>query len=151
MKISLILCLVFSLSIGGLYSQNKTIKGKVITESLEISPYASIVINDTVKIGKTDLNGYFQIEIPITLRKLLFMGVGMETASIELVDKCQEIEVVMLSSFTYDFMSLKKVDRRRKKRFKKLTELRREAFEKGIFQTANVCYIQEFIPYSKKK
>lgn len=45
MKISLIICLVFSISIGSLYSQNKTIKGRVITEDLEISPYTSIVIN----------------------------------------------------------------------------------------------------------
>lgn len=151
MKILLIICLVFSISIGSLYSQNKTIKGRVITEDLEISPYTLIVINDTVKIGKTDLNGYFQIEIPISVKKVLFMVLGMETTSMELLDRCKEIEVVIMSSYTYDFMPLKKVDRHRKKRFNKLPELRKEAFEKGIFKTANACAIQEFIPYYKKK
>jgi hypothetical protein len=56
----------------------------------------------------------------------------------------------MLSS-TYDFMTLKKVDRLRMKRFNKLPELHKEAFEKGIFKTENACYTQEFIPHNKKK
>jgi hypothetical protein len=151
MRILLIICLLFSISIDSLYSQNKTLKGRVVTEELEIYPFTHIVINDTVKVGKTDLNGSFQIEIPVSVKKVLFMNVGMETASIELSDNCQEIEVVLMPSYTYDFMPLKKVDRRRKKRFKGLAELHKKAFEKGIFKTANACYIQDFIPYYKKK
>jgi lipid II:glycine glycyltransferase (peptidoglycan interpeptide bridge formation enzyme) len=37
------------------------------------------------------------------------------------------------------------------KRFRKLTELHKMAFEKGIFKTDKACYMQEFIPYYKKK
>ena len=37
------------------------------------------------------------------------------------------------------------------KRFKKLPELHKEAFEKGIFKTDEAFYTQEFIPYYKKK
>lgn len=151
MKILLIICLAFSISIGNLYSQRKTITGKVITEDLVISPYTSIVINDTVEIGKTDLNGYFQIEIPVSAKKILFRGLGMEAASMELGDNCKEMEVIMLSSSTYDFMSLRKVNRHRKRSFIKLPELRKAAFEKGIFKTAYACFEQQFITYNNKK
>jgi hypothetical protein len=37
------------------------------------------------------------------------------------------------------------------KRFKKLPELHKEAFEKGIFKTDKACYTREFIPDYKKK
>ncbi|MOA21250.1 hypothetical protein D3C78_1417340 [compost metagenome] len=85
------------------------------------------------------------------MKKIIFNTVGIELASIELVDKCDEIEVVMMLSSTYDFITLKKVDRLRMKRSKKLPELHKEAFEKGIFKTDKACYTQEFIPYYKKK
>jgi len=151
MKKLLIIFIVLSVSTCSLYSQNKTIKGRVIDDNLETLPYVSIVINDTVEVGKTDLNGFFQIDIPVSVKKLLFSTVGIELASIELVDKCDEVEVVMMLSSTYDFITLKKVDRLRMKRFKKLPELHKEAFNKGIFKTDNACYTQEFIPHYKQK
>jgi len=151
MKKLLILCLVLSFSTSSLYSQNKTIKGRVIDDNLETLPYVSIAINDTVEIGKTDLNGFFQIDIPISVKKLLFSTVGIDLASIELADKCNEVEVVMMLSGTYDFITLKKVDRLRMKTFKKLPEIHKEAFKKGIFKTDKACYTREFIPDYKKK
>ncbi len=151
MKKILIIFIVLSVSICSLYSQTKTIKGRVIDDNLETLPYVSIVINDTVKVDRTDLNGFFQIDIPISVKKLLFSTVGIELASIELADKCDEVEVVMMLSSTYDFITLKKVDRLRMKRFKQLPELHKEAFKRGIFKTDNACYTQEFIPYCKKK
>lgn len=151
MKKLLIIFILLSFSTCSIYSQNKTIKGRVISEFLEKLPGVSIMINDTVEVGKTDLNGFFQIQIPISVKKLLFRSVGLDPAAIELVDKCDEIEVVMMLSGTYDFITLKKVDRRRMKRFKKLPELHKEAFEKGMFKTDTACYKREFIPYFKKK
>ena len=151
MKKLLIIFIVLSVSTCSLYSQNKTIKGRVIDDNLETLPYVSIVINDTVEVGRTDLNGFFQIDIPISVKKILFGSVGLDPATIELVDKCDEVEVVMMLSGTYDFITLKKVDRLRMKRFKKLPELHKEAFEKGIFKTDKACYTKEFIPYCKKK
>ncbi len=149
-KISII-CLLLSVSIGSLYSQNQTIKGRVITEDFEPIPMAFIMINDTVEVGKTDLEGFFQIVTPISVGKILFGFIGMEPASIKLVDKCNEVEVVMMLRSTYDFMTLKKVDRLRMKEFKKLPDLHKEAFEKGLFKTDKACYSQEFIPHFKKK
>ncbi|RTL57616.1 MAG: hypothetical protein EKK37_16430 [Sphingobacteriales bacterium] len=151
MKKLLILLFLFNVSTGSLYSQNKTISGRVIAEDLETVPLASIMINDTVQVGRTDLNGFFQIEIPVSVNKLLFLFAGMEPTTIELADTCDEVEVIMMFSRIYDFKTLKKVDRLRMKRFKKLPELHKEAFTKGIFKTDKACYTQEFIPYYKKK
>lgn len=151
MKKLLIPLLVLSVSTGSLYSQNKTIKGRVISEFFETISFVSIMINDTVKVGTTDLNGFFQIDIPISVKQILFRDVGRELATIELIDTCDEVEVVMLLRGTYDFKTPKKVDRLRMKRFKKLPELHKEAFAKGIFKTDKACYTQEFIPHYKKK
>jgi hypothetical protein len=151
MKKLLIIFIVLGVSISSLYAQNKTIKGRVIDDNLTPVPFVSIGINDTVKAGKTDLNGFFQIEIPVSVKKILFRYLGLEATTIELMDKCDEVDVVMMSSDSYDFITLKKVDKLRMKRFKQLPEIHKEAFEKGIFKTDKACYTQEFIPHYKKK
>jgi len=55
-----------------------------------------------------------------------------------------------MASSTYDFMTLRRVNKLRMKKFRKLPELHKEAFEKGIFKTDKACYTQEFMPDSKK-
>jgi hypothetical protein len=147
----LIMLVVLGILTSSLYAQNKTIRGRVINDFLETTPGVLIIIDDTVKVGKTDVNGFFQIEIPVCVKKILFRFLGLESTTIEVMDKCDELDVIMMSSGTYDFMSLKKVDRLRMKRFKQLPEKHTEAFEKGIFKTDSACYTQEFIPYYKKK
>ena len=153
MKKLIIIFIVLGVSTSSLYSQNKTIKGRVIdNHNLDSLAYVSIIINDTVEVGRTDLNGVYKIDIPILVNKILFRSVGMEPAIIELADTCNEVEVVMMFSGTYDFKTLKKVDKLRMKKFKKLPALHKEAFAKGIFKTDNACYTQEFIPsYTKKQ
>ena len=151
MKKLLILFIVIGISICNLYSQNKTIKGRVIDDNLETLAYVSIVINDAVEVGRTDLNGFFQIDIPVSVKKILLGSVGLDPAIIKLVDNCDEVEVVMMLSGTYDFITLKKVDRLRMKRFKKLPELHKEAFEKGIFETEFECFIRNFEPHFHQK
>lgn len=133
------------------YSQNKSIKGSVISNRFDTLIDVVITINDSIEVGKTDVNGFFRIDIPDSVKKILFKGVGVEPTLIVLVDKCDELEVIMLLSSSDDFMTLKKSDRLRKKRHKRLPELHKEAFAKGIFKTDKTCYTQEFIPYYKKK
>lgn len=145
-----VIFIMLGVSTYSLYAQNNTIKGKVIDDNLNALPYVSIAFNDSIEVGKTDLNGLFQISIPATVKKISFNAVGIELASIELTDKCDEVEVVMMLRCTCDFMAPKKVDRLRMKRFKKLPQLHKEAFEKGIFKTDKACYTQEFIPYYSK-
>ncbi|RAJ80263.1 hypothetical protein CLV59_105371 [Chitinophaga dinghuensis] len=151
MKKLAIIFIVLCVSHCSLYSQNKTIKGRVISDDFEIVPLASIMINDTVEIGRTDLNGFFRIDIPASAKKILFRSVGLEPAIIELVDTCNEVEVVMILSGTYDFISHKKADRLRMKKFKKLPALHKEALMKGIFKTGKACYTQDFMPHYEKK
>ncbi|MFT3701288.1 MAG: hypothetical protein QM802_02910 [Agriterribacter sp.] len=151
MKKLVIIFTVILLSVGNLYAQHKIIKGRVITEDLEPVPQAPIMMNDSVEIGKTDANGFFQVEIPLYVNKLTFTFVGIEQANILLAENCEEAEVIMMMRGTYDFMTLRKVDRLRLKRFNKLPELHRDAFAKGIFKTDKPCYTQEFVPNYKKK
>lgn len=151
MKNLLIICIVLCVSTSILYAQNKIIKGRVVDNNLETLPYVSIVINDTVKIGRTDLNGFFQIDIPNAAKKISFEAVGLDPATVKLVDKCDKVEVVMILSGNYDFITLKRVDKLRIKTFKKLPKLHKKAFEKGIFKTNKACYTQEFMPYYKEK
>jgi hypothetical protein len=134
-----------------LYSQKKTIKGRVISEDFEAVPIVSIIINDTVKVAQTGLDGFFQINIPLYEKKILLQAVGFELTKIELANTCDQVEVIMLFSSTYDFKTLKKIDRLRMKKFKKLPGLHKIAFAKGLFKTDKPCYIQEFIPDYKKK
>ena len=151
MKKLLILFIVTSVSMCSLYSQNKTIKGRVISEDFETMTGVSIIIKDTVEVGRTDLNGFFQIDIPVSVKKILFGFVGLDPATIELVDKCDKIEVVMMYTYTYDFITLKRSERKREKRYNKLPELHKQAFEKGIFETDNACYIRKFESYFLQK
>jgi len=150
MKKLLIICIVLGVSTSSLYSQNKTIKGRIIDDILETLPYVSILINDSVEVGKTDINGFFQIDIPVSEKKILFESVGLEPTTIELVDKCDKIEVVVMLRCTYDFITLKRVDRKREKSYKKLPEIHRQAFEKGIFETEYACYNRKFEPFYKR-
>ncbi|MPM77197.1 hypothetical protein SDC9_124197 [bioreactor metagenome] len=147
---TIIILIVLSVSTCSLFSQNRTIKGRVISEFFETLPEVSIIINDTVEVGKTDLNGFFQIDIPIFEKKILFRAVGLEPATIELVDKCDEVEVVMMLISSADFVSMKRAERKRKKRYEKLPEIHKQAFEKGVFETKYACYNREFEPFYLK-
>ena len=151
MKNLLVVFLVFGIFTCNLYSQNRTIKGRVITDDLETMPGVSIIVNDTVEVGKTDLKGFFQVNIPVEEKKIMFGSVGLYPAVIELLDKCDKIEVVMMLSGTNDFTSLKRAERKRKKRYKKLPDIHRQAFVKGIFETEHACYKREFEPFYLEK
>lgn len=151
MKKLLIILIILNVSTCSLFSQNKTIKGRIIDENLETMPYVSIMINDTVKVGRTDLNGFFRIDILVSEKKIFFGSVGLDPTTIELVDNCDKIEVVMMLTCTYDFITLKHADRKREKRYKKLPEIHKQAFEKGIFETEYACYNRQFEPFYLKK
>ena len=147
MKKLLTILILLSFSICNIYSQNKIIKGRVISDDLEYLPRAFIIINDSIEVGKTDLKGYFKIDVPAHIKKIKFMYVGLYTANIQLVDNCEEVEVVMMRSETDDFFSLKRAEMKKKKRFKKIPKIHKQAFEKGIFEIKEPCYEREFEPY----
>lgn len=150
MKKLLIILVGISFSIITLFSQTKTIKGRVISEYLEILPVVSILINDTIEVCKTDANGFFQFNIPKAEKKIRFRLLGMEPTVIVLKEKCDNIEVVMMVDYIYDFISLKRVDRIRRKRYMNLPKVHKQAFEKSIFKTECACFYQEFDPLAER-
>jgi len=149
-KSSLLVVILILISAFKLYAQTKAIKGRVVGEDYETILHASIMINDTVKVGQTDVGGYFNIEIPNGVKNLSIFDVGFEKAVIHLDENCYTVDVIMMAMYTYDFKTLKKVDKLRMKRFKQLPVIHKLAFEKGMFTTDKACYRQEFIPnYSR--
>ena len=131
-------------------AQDLKLTGRIISEDLQVLPEVKIADQKNGLHGKTDIEGRFEISIPNEVLKLNISFVGMEPTLIELSGNCNFLEVIVMFGAHYDFMSLKKIDKDRIKRFKKLSELHKEAFKKGIFKTDKACYTQQFIPYFKK-
>ena len=124
----------------------RTLNGKTIDQFLESAIGITIFDKDTTKIGQSDLNGYFQIELPKETNTLIFAGVGYEWATITVPKECENLELILFMASTYDFMSPRKVDRLRKKEFEKLPELHSQAFQKGLFKTEKPCVSRKFEP-----
>ena len=146
MKISAFLFYVFLFSLSGVYGQTKVVYGKILDEYLGTVSFARIQSSDTTILTKTDLQGIFKVEIPFEETTLMISCLGFERATIQIPQNCRNLEIIMLLSSTYDFMSFKKIDRLRKKQFKNLTYLHSEAYKKGLFLNIKPCYKQEFIP-----
>lgn len=144
MKITAILFIILTLFSFELKAQARIIQGKIIAEDFETLPFVQIQINDSLIIGTTDTSGRFKIEILKKTEKLKCSFIGMEPAIINIKNSCDNLEIKMLYSGTYDFISLKKVNKLILKRFKKLPELHQLAYDKGIFITKSACYEQEY-------
>lgn len=140
--------LMVLLSILPIYAQNRVIQGKVIDEhKLEPCIGALVVINDSIEIGVIGVDGCFQIETSLPVNKLSIRYIGFENADLLLSDDCNYIELIMVPYPNYCFMSTRKVNKIRRKMYKDLPKRHQEAYEKGIFQSPDVCYIQEFVEF----
>jgi len=126
---------------------SKKIKGRVISEDLEILPGTKIYNMDTTVLGSTDRDGYFEIEVPIETNELLLGFIGMEWTSAKIEDDCQNLEIIIMADVIYDFIPIKKINRKRKKRFRQLPKKHKEAYEKGIFKSSDLCVCYVFIEY----
>jgi hypothetical protein len=124
----------------------KIIKGRILNEDIEPLPGAFIYNQDTVKIGETNINGFFEVNIPEGAKNLIFAYIGFEWMPVVLSDNCDYLEVILLYDGTYDFMSSRKIDRLRKKAFDKLDELHHLAVAKGLFKKDSICYSKKFHP-----
>jgi len=151
MRISILVILTvvfFNLNLNG---QTRTIIGRVICENLEPLPGLDIEIPANVHLGKTDMDGRFKISVPQDTDSLLFRYAGMEYTDIRLTKDCDTVEVVMMYSVLYDFNTLKKADRLRKKRFDNLPNLHSDAVINGLFVNTNICYERAFEEYNPPK
>lgn len=141
----LFLSFVFFFGIITAYGQ-RTIKGRIIDENIESLPDAGVYDHDTIQLGKTDLEGYFEINIPEGTNNLIFGGIGYEWAMVLIPDSCDYSEVILLHEGTYHYKSHRKIDRLRRRRFENIPIIHQEAFEKGIFKDINPCFTREFDP-----
>ena len=141
----LLILLIISSSFVKTFGQ-RIIKGRVITEDMYEVPEAFIYNKDTLLLGKTDNEGYFELNIPSETDRLLFSWVGCETASITFTDSCDYMEVILLLAWLDGPKSNRKQDKLRKECHDKLPELHSKAIQKGLFINETVCYKREFIP-----
>jgi hypothetical protein len=132
--------LAVALSLGTAHAQHtKTLTGRILGDDLIGVPMADIRTRDTTVIGKTDLDGYFKLDVPVNTKTLLFTAIGMEWTTVNLSGECSSLEVILLYASTYDFMSVKRVNRQKFKRFKHLPHLHQQAYEKGLFKSCAPC------------
>jgi hypothetical protein len=122
----------------------KTLTGRVLSDQLEGVPRAELCARDTTVIGTTDREGYFKIDVPANTNQLIFKTVGMERATINLSEDCSNLEVILLYASSYDFMSVRRVNRQELKRFKHLPQLHQAAYQKGLFKSRVPCAAPSF-------
>ncbi len=141
---------LFSVLFG--YSQNRIIQGKVV-DDIDLQPvlFLMIFIDDSIKVGEADTCGFFRIEVPKNVDKIIFKSIDTEVTELTISNDCNYVELIMVADFKYDYRSIRKINRRRKKRYDNLPKLHKEAFEKGIFKYPDICYTQKFIPFGSVK
>jgi hypothetical protein len=144
MKISTILVLTVLFFNLNLIGQTRTIIGRVISEDFESLPMLDIRDSDSLLLGKTDMDGRFKISISQETDSLMLRYLGMEWTDIGLKKDCDTVEVVMMYDVIYDFMTSRKIDRLRKKRFDNLPTLHSDAVKNGLFENNNICYERDF-------
>lgn len=142
------------LSLGTTWAQpTKTLAGRLLSEQLEGIAMASIYAQDMTVIGTTDGEGYFKLNVPVDTHTLLFAFVGMERTTVNLRTDCSFLEVILLYSASYDFRSVRYVNRKRFKRFKRLPQLQQQAYEKGLFKSRAPCaspIFTKWVPHPTK-
>ena len=141
----IIFLIIFNSGIVPVFGQ-RTLSGRIIGEDLEIPLEIYIYDNDSMLLGKTDFDGYFKISFPEKATKLFFRGINYEKTEIVVFEDCDYLEIILLNYHIYDFISSNKIDRLRKKRFNKLSEIRQKAIKEKLFNFKKICYNQEFKP-----
>ncbi len=150
----LILLFLISINLSVIYGQ-RSIKGRVIDENLDELIDAKIFefnstelfgFDNNNPLGVSDFNGFFDITIPSETKRLVFAYIGYEFANVELSDSCNYVEIILLYDAIYDFMSSRKIDKDRKKRFDNLSQLHLTAIDRGLFTNKTICFSREFEP-----
>ncbi|MEP2023086.1 MAG: hypothetical protein ABJH98_06075 [Reichenbachiella sp.] len=132
------------------FGQTKVLQGKVIISepSYEkdvdseffLAPGAMVFSEDTVELGTSNKDGFFEIEVPENTSKIFVSWVGYDWETIELSENCEQLEIVLIPAVIYDFVSLKRANKlNQKHREKWLPELYQQAFEQGYITSENPC------------
>lgn len=142
--LTLIICCLACCALSG---QDRKITGRVISEDIKITPGGTICNMDKNCLGCTDKDGRFELTIPAETSQLKFYYLGMEITVVSFSADCNHLEVTMMGYAIYDFITLKRENRLRKKRYNKLPAIHKEAYDKGIFVNKKPCCRIEFIPH----
>ena len=150
MSLRTIIFFLTLLFVTHILGQTRTLTGKIIDHEFNTLYQVGIFNADTVLLAKSDTNGNFSITIPSDTKRLIVADVGREWKSLDLLNDCNNLEIILQPMWTYDFKLPAKVDRLRKKQFDKLPALHQSAFQKGIFKADKPCYLDKFIPHKKE-
>mgnify|MGYP000974902577 CR=1 FL=1 len=132
------------------YGQSRNITITLIDERLD-SVYSNEVKIKGGTVSRTmDFRGPLQVSIPDSVTDITIRGVGYEEALLHLRPGCDHLEVILMFSYIYDFITIKQIDRRRKRRYNKLPALYQQAFQKGVFKSDKQCFDRELVLYSDR-
>ena len=150
MKIVLIIVSALFVCLGT-FAQSRTVNGLLL--DLDMYPIwgIQIYLHDSIEVGRTDAEGKFEITLPVGVDLIIFRGVGFEPLLVRITPSCSRVEAIMVLAGSYDFMSPAKVDRKRRRYFKKISKLYPVAVRKGLFSPAPPCYKAVFQPFASKK
>lgn len=122
------------------YGQKDVINGKIVDESLAGIPWVFIEFDSKI-IDTTDFNGNFKLNLTAEMKKITVRAFGFQPEVVNISEKCNIIEVVLLESGTYDFVNLKTAERKKlRRRNKVLSKLYTTAYQKKIFINEKPCW-----------
>jgi hypothetical protein len=141
MKLEILLLIIVPILSNG----QVTITGKVIDE-FDLTPIPEVKIQDadTVALGMTDKNGNFEIQLPSGKLNCLSF-IGMERTSIKVPSDCGKLEIIMMVDVIYDYVSGRRLNKKRYRLFTELPDKDHQAFEKGIFTSNAPCFTYIFL------
>ena len=122
-----------------------SLKGRVLNNDLVPLPQVQILDKDSIPLGKTDYEGFFDFVTKET-DVLHFTYIGLEWTEITDFQNCDFIEIILLEDAIYH-MTARKTDRLRKIRFDQIENEHLKAVQKGLFTKKAICYKREFLPY----
>jgi len=139
-KLKTIIIVLLILILQKSFGQENIITGKVVDSQLNEIPMAIILCGSKI-IDTTDFNGNFKFKLTSEIKNITIRFIGFESETINIKENCNIIEVVLLESGTYDFVTLKAAERKRNRRRNKLLpKLYAEAYERKIFTNKKPCW-----------
>lgn len=122
-------------------AQTRTITGKVVYDSdFAGVPEVKVQDRNAVVLGGTNKDGVFQITIPTDTEELLLTTISLEPTRIKVPPGCNKLEVIMLVDVIHDYISERKIKKKRYHAFKERLRKHQMVHDKGIFTSGVPCF-----------